>query len=62
VHRVLPRRQAARPAQQQAVRRGMDIFFDELPVDFALEQNTATIESVPKSCETPSGLSLDTSH
>jgi len=40
----------------------MDIFFDELPVDFALEQNTATIESVPKSCETPSGLSLDTSH
>jgi hypothetical protein len=39
----------------------MDIFFDELPVNFALDQDTVTIESTPKSCETAKGLSLDTS-
>jgi len=61
VIRVLPRREPTNPTDPKAVRRGMDIFFDELPVNFALEQNTATIQSPPKSCETPKGLSLDTS-
>ena len=56
VIRVLPRRNPAHPTQPKAVRRGMDIFFDELPVNFALEQNTVTVESTPKSCATPKGL------
>lgn len=61
VIRVLPRREPTNPTQPKAVRRGMDIFFDELPVNFALAPETVTIESTPKSCEAPRGLYLDTS-
>ena len=56
--RVLPRRDAANAIQPRTVRRGMDIFFDELPVNFAPRQGIATIEATPGSCEAPEGLSL----
>ena len=61
VIRVLPGRKPTKLTHQTALRRGMDIFFDELPVNFGLAQDSVTIESAPKSCETPKGLSLDTS-
>jgi WD40 repeat protein len=52
--RVLPGRESPKLIYPTALRRGMDIFFDELPVNFALAQDTVTIESAPKSCETAS--------
>ena len=52
VIRVLPGTDPTQSTRPKAVRRGMDVFFDELPVNFAME-NAATIHAASKTCETP---------
>ncbi|MEZ5828256.1 MAG: hypothetical protein R3D30_08625 [Hyphomicrobiales bacterium] len=58
VIRVLPRREVKNSTQPKTVRRGMDIFFDDLPVSLALEQGTTTIEAAPHSCVALEGSGL----
>ncbi len=50
---LLRQDQANAPPPSGAVLRGMDVFFDDLPVNFGTAQTTATIHAAPKSCEAP---------
>ena len=54
VIRILPRQDQARARPPSgAVLRGMDVFFDDLPVNFGADQDSVTVRAAFKSCETP---------
>ena len=54
VIRVLPRQdQAQSPPPSGAVLRGMDVFFDDLPVNFGADQDSVTVHTASKACDAP---------
>ena len=53
VIRIRPRRDQESSPPSGAVLRGMDVFFDELPVNFGTDQNSVTVRAAFKSCESP---------
>ena len=54
VIRVLLQQDQAGQTPPSAVLKGMDVMFDELPVNFGTEQSAVTVQSTSKSCEAPS--------
>ena len=54
VIRVLLRRDQAGQTPPGAVLKGMDVVFDELPVNFGTDQNAITVQNTSKACEAPS--------
>jgi len=58
--RVLQARDSKYAIQPKAVRRGMEIYFDELPTNFSSE-NIESIATTSRSCDKLQGVSLETS-
>jgi hypothetical protein len=51
VIRVLLRPDQTKPPSGGAVLRGMDVFFDDLAVNFGADQDSVTVRAAFKSCE-----------
>jgi WD40 repeat protein len=53
VIRILPRHDQGNLAPPGAELRGMDVFFDDLPVNFGTDQDTVTVRAASPSCAMP---------